>query len=195
MSARTITRAIVTLIAFVLGTAIAVPIIQANVQELAKARGWDQFLVAHWPAMVKWAEITQSPWLIFAAGFFIGGAICMWLDYYLRGKPRAVDPSIRSARLRIRFPESSLAAEALQKKNISAHYSLALAKSDSPVPEIGWTALYIIFERRFSNNPRFRIRVETDPAPVHEIKYSSPRGAIIMFTGSLFNKVVDVEVY
>lgn len=83
-----IPRWIPTVLAVVFGTGLLSPLVQANVQEWAKKNGWDQFLVqfAEPSAMDRLVQITQTGWFIFAAGFFIGGAVFLWLEYFLRGR-------------------------------------------------------------------------------------------------------------
>jgi hypothetical protein len=47
--------------------------------------------------MSKMAELAASSWFVFATGFFVGGAICLWLDYLLRTRPTAAPATIVSS--------------------------------------------------------------------------------------------------
>ncbi len=82
-----IPRGWLTAIATLFGALFLVPIFHANVQKWAEAQGYDQFLLRNWePAVALLASVTQSKWFIFALGFFVGGTIFLWLDYWLRGR-------------------------------------------------------------------------------------------------------------
>lgn len=81
-------RQIVTLLAVVLGAGTLSPLVQANWQAWAQKTGHDQYFIRYADmAMSSVANLAQSPWFIFIAGFFIGGAVCLWLDYLLRQRP------------------------------------------------------------------------------------------------------------
>lgn len=78
-------RLVVSLLALFLGTGVLSPLIQANWQEWAKVHGQDQYFVQYaGPLMDKALTFAQAGWFIFLAGFFIGGAICLWSDRWLR---------------------------------------------------------------------------------------------------------------
>jgi hypothetical protein len=84
-------RYLVSFIALVLGTGTLSPIIQANWQAWAQKTGNDQyFLKFGGPIMNRLVELTGSGWFIFAAGFFVGGAACLWIDRLLRRQPAAL---------------------------------------------------------------------------------------------------------
>jgi hypothetical protein len=58
---------------------------QANVQEWAKAKGQDQYLVKFAELAVNWlAAVSQSAWFQATAAFFIGGAIFLWTEHWVR---------------------------------------------------------------------------------------------------------------
>lgn len=88
-----------TTLGILLGSGFLSPLIQANWQKWAEQTGNDLLLVKYMgPAMLWLAEITQSGWFIFAVGFFVGGAIFLWADYFLRHRVpvnAAIAPSDR----------------------------------------------------------------------------------------------------
>jgi hypothetical protein len=83
---RTWFRYAVSLLALVLGAGTLSPLIQANWQEWAKATSNNQYFLKYGAAIVANAsEIVESSWFVFAVTFFVGGAICLWIDRLLRG--------------------------------------------------------------------------------------------------------------
>jgi hypothetical protein len=94
-------RSITTLLAIIFGAGTLSPLVGANWQEWAKQTGNDQYFVKYaGPAMDKLVPLVQTGWFIFAAGFFIGGAICLWIDYLLRKRPIPV-PSSKAPKLNL----------------------------------------------------------------------------------------------
>lgn len=88
---RRVPRGILTILAFVLGTAFLVPIIQINVEEWAKARGYDQFMIKHWNPVMDWlASYTQTLWFTNILGFVVGGTVFLWADWFLRSRQKAL---------------------------------------------------------------------------------------------------------
>jgi len=82
-------RYLVSLVALIFGAGTLSPLIQANWQEWAKATGNDQYFVKYGELVViKVIELAQSSWFIFTAGFFVGGTVFLWLDYFLLRKPQ-----------------------------------------------------------------------------------------------------------
>lgn len=78
-------RTIITLLGSAAATGIVVPIIQANVQEWAKAQGYDQFMVKYSePTIASLIEIMQSPLFIVGAAVLMGGALWSWTDHVFR---------------------------------------------------------------------------------------------------------------
>jgi hypothetical protein len=71
--------------AALLGAGILSPLIGANWQEWAKQSGNDQYFVRYAePVMTALARLTQSIWFGLVAGIFLGGAICLWVDFLVR---------------------------------------------------------------------------------------------------------------
>jgi hypothetical protein len=82
---RTSFRVLATILGFIFGTALLVPLVQANVQKWAEANGYDQYLIKYArPAMDKIVAVAHTEWFIFFAGFFIGGAVFLWADFLIR---------------------------------------------------------------------------------------------------------------
>jgi hypothetical protein len=78
-------RLVLTALAAVLGSGVVLGIVQANVQEWAKASGNDQYLVKYsGPTMVRLAEITSSGPFVFFTAMLIGGALSLWADTFVR---------------------------------------------------------------------------------------------------------------
>ncbi len=78
-------RIIVTILATVLGAGTLSPLIGANWQEWAKTTGNDQYFVKYGAlVMGNVSAITQATWFVFLAGFFVGGAVCLWIDKIFR---------------------------------------------------------------------------------------------------------------
>jgi hypothetical protein len=82
---RRVIRIALTALAALLGSGIVLGLVQANVQEWAKANEQDQYLVKYaGPVVDRLAEITQSATFIAIAWMVIGGATILWIDYALR---------------------------------------------------------------------------------------------------------------
>jgi hypothetical protein len=80
-------RGLLPVVTFLLGTAFIVPIIQANVQEWAKGRGYDQYLTKYWgPVVQSLTDYTQTQWFTFVLALFAGGTAFLWFDWLLRTK-------------------------------------------------------------------------------------------------------------
>jgi hypothetical protein len=78
-------RFIMTIAATILGAGTISPLVGANWQEWAKANGQDQYLVKYaGPYMDRLTALSDSWWFTFATGFFVGGAVCLWIDYLIR---------------------------------------------------------------------------------------------------------------
>jgi hypothetical protein len=80
-----LTRLVLTALAAVLGSGVVLGIVQANVQEWAKASGNDQYLVKYsGPTLDRLAEITSSGPFVFVTAMLIGGALSLWADTFVR---------------------------------------------------------------------------------------------------------------
>lgn len=89
MTAENTRRYIVTACAFLFVTCLLGGLLQANVQEWAKATGQDQYLVRYAGVFVsKLADLTQSTAFLAIAWSFIGGASFLWIDYALRRRTK-----------------------------------------------------------------------------------------------------------
>lgn len=89
---RSVARLALTGLAAVLGSGIILGVVQANVQEWAKATGQDQYLVRYvGPIIDSLAGMTQSPIFLAIAWGIIGGASALWLDYALRRRAKIGD--------------------------------------------------------------------------------------------------------
>lgn len=86
---RRVARLAMTGLAALLGSGIVLGLVQANVQEWAKAQGQDQYLVRYaGPIMTRLAEITQSSTFLAVAWAVIGGSLVLWIDYALRRRTK-----------------------------------------------------------------------------------------------------------
>jgi hypothetical protein len=123
-------------VAGIVATGVLVPISQANIQELAKDKGWDRILASNWgPMMDAVLPILESKWFFMAAGFFIGFAAYAWADFLLR-----------------RAPESSTALHAEQARN---SYSNETIRIDSLIDDTYPFISEKIFDRCIVNGPAF----------------------------------------
>lgn len=81
-------RSVISILAFILGTATLLPLVEANWHEWARTTGNDQYIVRFAePIMARLLEFAQTGWFVFAAGFFVGGAVCLWLEHLVRHQP------------------------------------------------------------------------------------------------------------
>jgi hypothetical protein len=83
-------RAAATWLFGVFVTALALPLISANVRELARQRGWDTFLVRWWDALpeqwrdeLRWERLQGLWWLWYIFGLSGGVALALWLTPFL----------------------------------------------------------------------------------------------------------------
>lgn len=86
---RRIPRGVTSILAGLLAAAYVAPLLHFSLQGWLEAKGVT--LSALWytePAMQKLAEITQTAPYVFTAGFFIGAALLLWIEYALRRRTR-----------------------------------------------------------------------------------------------------------
>lgn len=82
---RHFTRLALTALAAVLGSGVILGLVQANVQEWAKASGNDQYLVKYTgPAMDRLAAFTSSGPFVFITAMIVGGALFLWADSFVK---------------------------------------------------------------------------------------------------------------
>lgn len=90
---RSVFRLLITALAIVLGSGVLSPLVQANWQAWAQKTGNDQYLIRYADsAMTSLVELAQTSWFVFITGFFIGGAVCLWLDFWLRRSASPTTP-------------------------------------------------------------------------------------------------------
>lgn len=66
-------------------------LIQASVQELAKKKGWDQWLVQLWDApMFETSSIVQSGWFWAAFWFSLGSGLVLWASIAVVRTPKHI---------------------------------------------------------------------------------------------------------
>lgn len=159
---RSLFRAAISVLAIVFGTGTLSPLIDANWQEWAKTTGNDQYFVNYLgPTIVRLVELTQTGWFVFAAGFFVGGAAWLWLDYLLRGSPqRSASPNYVETTVRFERNRSSpheFRANEEYSKNIGYAFQLwdfqpmVIMEARFNAPE---SAKVIINERRATPDPK-----------------------------------------
>jgi hypothetical protein len=79
------TRLALTALAALLGSGVILGLVQANVQEWAKASGNDQYLVKYTgPLMDRIAAFTSSAPFVFVTAMIVGGAMFLWADTFVR---------------------------------------------------------------------------------------------------------------
>jgi hypothetical protein len=93
------------------------------------------------------------------------------------------------ARLRLRYIPHSVRSEIIQSENVAVHYSLGELQDDGVV---GWTALFIVYDKPIGGT-QIHVDIEGGPAPSYEIKKQTGRAILILYYGSLADKVVDIE--
>jgi hypothetical protein len=87
-------RTIISVLAFILGTGTLLPLVEANWHEWARTTGNDQYIIRFAePIMAGVVGFAQTGWFIFAAGFFVGGAVCLWLEFLVRHQSPTAVPS------------------------------------------------------------------------------------------------------
>jgi len=86
---RQVLRYVMTGLAAVLGSGVILGLVQANVQEWAKANSQDQYIVKYArPIVDRLAELTQSSAFFAIAWAVIGGAAILWIDYTIRRRTK-----------------------------------------------------------------------------------------------------------
>jgi hypothetical protein len=155
-------RYLVSFIALVLGSGTISPLISANWQEWAKVRGQDQYFVHYaGPLVDRLAAIAQSGWFIFATGFFVGGACCLWIDRLLRRQPVALTVRKLTA-AEIPYGLHMISGSGVhvavdpRKKNIQVGFKL---RNSTEVPLRFWvTDMNVVIEGKTVQNPNFTNR-------------------------------------
>lgn len=86
---RQVLRYAITGLAAVLGSGVFLALVQANVQEWAKANTQDQYLVKYArPIVDRLIELTQSSAFFAIAWAVIGAAAILWIDYAIRQRTK-----------------------------------------------------------------------------------------------------------
>ncbi len=120
------------------------------------------------------------------------------VSYYLRsGDPFLPSPVPTEIRLQFRDRDSSPLA--IDNKNIWRWYTLqtvvkGIDAKTGALNEVGRNVtVFLIFDKPVKLT-QFRIDGMGSTLPMYEVKDSSPRGAVIVFSGELTGKVVEIQV-
>ncbi len=113
------------------------------------------------------------------------------------GKPAdAKEGQKVTARLRVRYAPNSPTPEIIQSDNVLKPSSMQFAEdgteSTDPV-RIKWTMVMLTFDRTLTV-PNIRILFEGGVL-AYEVRTFTPRNAVILFRGSIGDKIVDIEAY
>jgi hypothetical protein len=81
-------RWILTILAGLSGAGFLSPLVQSWLQRWPEPHGYQLPLTYVTPAISKLADMTQTADFVFVTGFFIGGALLLWVDHALRRRTR-----------------------------------------------------------------------------------------------------------
>jgi hypothetical protein len=81
-------RWILTILAGLFGAGFLSPLVQSRLQHWPEPHGYQLPLTYVTPAISKLADMTQTADFVFVTGFFIGGALLLWVDHALRRRTR-----------------------------------------------------------------------------------------------------------
>lgn len=85
LNSRRIPRVVTSVLAGLLLAAYVAPLVHFGLQGWFEAQGLTVSAFRYTePAMSKLAEVTQTTTFVFTGGFFIGGALLLWIEYALR---------------------------------------------------------------------------------------------------------------
>ena len=147
---RRVKSLLVALLTFVVGSSIVGALIQANVQELARAGGWgwDQLGVKYWGLLVT--ALTDHPnpfWVVSGLSFTVGAALALWVDSLLRRPETEPAPPVAAprprpdTRLRLRLGPSGSRYYLQEASSNIEHWQQALVSMQGQA-NIGKEPLY-----------------------------------------------------
>lgn len=111
--------------------------------------------------MTRMIEIVQTGWFIFAAGFFVGGAVFLWLDYFLR-KRRSMpnEPVLAATNLAhaLHMPSNSGMSVVVDKRKKVIQIGFHLKNSSEIALRYNVSQISVIIEGQTIMNPAFSNR-------------------------------------
>lgn len=132
-----------------------------------------------WSAMV---DAGYSEWVISLATFFSGGAIALWADHWIRGKPKQV-PAEVSAGIYFKVGDSRFESVRIENTyNTHSWYCLSGAQ----------LFLFIVFEREIADG---HIAVLTTAEDIEWLEhYITGRSCLVEVTGDYTNAHTMIQV-